>query len=314
MKTTRLIGRRWKYSNVCSWPILIGRGLDLNFFWVTASYKSFHRDFYNFYELIKWKQRRFCVCTRNCLLCSCQSSGKEIERKKFLNGGNAEKIRQGVNERMTSEKGCIVFKNIIRICLTVMVWYITIVVIIAERFHLFPYRTQKLSFLTPKVLVGTLTGRIGHRHFPSFCRLLDKNNRKYCSLAQSVEHRTVNPSVVSSSLTGAAIMAVQKSCHCKKSEYLCKILAFFCLKLHNYWIIVEIIQSKNRAKCCKNTAVISRRVRLELTTFVFLGNRRIIYSKWKVSLILFQGDLYCLVGKFRQTSAFCRITQVFYNK
>ena len=85
------------------------------------------------------------------------------------------------------------------------VWYITIVVIIAERFHLFPYRTQKLSFLTPKVLVGTLTGRIGHRHFPSFCRLFDKNNRKYCSLAQSVEHRTVNPSVVSSSLTGAAI-------------------------------------------------------------------------------------------------------------
>ena len=82
---------------------------------------------------------------------------------------------------------------------------ITIAAIMAERFHLFPYRTQKLSFLTPKVLVGTLTGRIGHRHFPSFCRLLDKNNRKYCSLAQSVEHRTVNPSVVSSSLTGAAI-------------------------------------------------------------------------------------------------------------
>ena len=35
----------------------------------------------------------------------------------------------------------------------------------AERFHLFPYRTQKLSFLTPKVLAGTLAGRIGHRHF-----------------------------------------------------------------------------------------------------------------------------------------------------
>ena len=35
----------------------------------------------------------------------------------------------------------------------------------AERFHLFPYRTQKLSFLTPKVLAGTPAGRIGHRHF-----------------------------------------------------------------------------------------------------------------------------------------------------
>ena len=43
------------------------------------------------------KTRRFCVCTRNCLLCSCQSSGKEIERKKFLNGGDAVKIRKGVN-------------------------------------------------------------------------------------------------------------------------------------------------------------------------------------------------------------------------
>ena len=50
----------------------------------------------------------------------------------------------------------------------------------AERTHLFPFRTQKLSFLAPKVLVGTLTGRIGHRHFsittrvilgPFFCAL-----------------------------------------------------------------------------------------------------------------------------------------------
>ena len=108
------------------------------------------------------------------------------------------------------------------------VWYITIVVIIAERFHLFPYRTQKLSFLTPKVLVGTLTGRIGHRHFPSFCRLFDKNNRKYCSLAQSVEHRTVNPSVVSSSLTGAAIFVVRKSYKTQKAQDLVGLVLFCC--------------------------------------------------------------------------------------
>ena len=31
------------------------------------------------------------------------------------------------------------------------------------------------------------------------------------------------------------------------------------------------MQPKNGAKCCKNTAVISRRVRLELTTFDFNG-------------------------------------------
>ena len=34
----------------------------------------------------------------------------------------------------------------------------------AERIHLFPYRTQKLSSLAPKVLSGRLLGRIGHRH------------------------------------------------------------------------------------------------------------------------------------------------------
>ena len=36
-------------------------------------------------------------------------------------------------------------------------------------------------------------------------RLFGDGQSKNCSLAQSVEHRTVNPSVVSSSLTGAAI-------------------------------------------------------------------------------------------------------------
>ena len=45
---------------------------------------------------------------------------------------------------------------------------ITIAVIMAERIHLFPFRTQKLSFLTPKVLSGTPLGRIGHRRFSVF--------------------------------------------------------------------------------------------------------------------------------------------------
>ena len=62
----------------------------------------------------------------------------------------------------------------------------------AERSHLFPYRTQKLSSLTPMVL-RLDRGRVGN------CRLF------YCSLAQSVEHAAVNRGVVSSSLTGAAI-------------------------------------------------------------------------------------------------------------
>ena len=39
--------------------------------------------------------------------------------------------------------------------------YIAIAVTIAERIHLFSYRTQKLSSLTPKVLRGYPRGRIG---------------------------------------------------------------------------------------------------------------------------------------------------------
>ncbi len=32
--------------------------------------------------------------------------------------------------------------------------YITVAVMMAKRFHLFPFRTQKLSSFTPKVLAG----------------------------------------------------------------------------------------------------------------------------------------------------------------
>ena len=97
---------------------------------------------------------------------------------------------------------------------------ITIAAIMAERFHLFPFRTQKLSFLTPKVLCGTPLGRIGHRRFSVlFDRCNSKRRSEYCSLAQSVEHRTVNPSVVSSSLTGAAISGIQKRYFCEKVRF-----------------------------------------------------------------------------------------------
>ena len=48
--------------------------------------------------------------------------------------------------------------------------YIAIAVTTARRIHLFSSRTQKLSFATPKVLVGQLTGRIGS------CRIQLRNN------------------------------------------------------------------------------------------------------------------------------------------
>ena len=51
------------------------------------------------------------------------------------------------------------------------------------------------------------------------------------------------------------------------------------------------MQPKNGAKCCKNTAVISRRVRLELTTFVFNGLEYCFILNRSLP-ILFQGGFY----------------------
>ena len=65
-------------------------------------------------------------------------------------------------------------------------------VAIARRIHLFPFRTQKLSFFTPKVVGGKLPARLGSRH-------------AYSGLAQLVEHLTVNQGVVSSSLTSGVL-------------------------------------------------------------------------------------------------------------
>ena len=56
--------------------------------------------------------------------------------------------------------------NLVYILWRLVADYITIVVTIAWRIHLFSFRTQKLSFSAPKVLVGWLTGRIGRCHIP----------------------------------------------------------------------------------------------------------------------------------------------------
>ena len=50
--------------------------------------------------------------------------------------------------------------------------YITIVVTIALRIHLFSFRTQKLSSAAPKVLDGQPSGRIGCCHIPQKARLI----------------------------------------------------------------------------------------------------------------------------------------------
>ena len=60
------------------------------------------------------------------------------------------------------------------------------------RVHPFPSRTRKLSSLVPKILGWRRPGKIGRRQ------------HLYSSLAQSVEHLTVNQGVVGSSPTGGA--------------------------------------------------------------------------------------------------------------
>ena len=144
----RLIGRECKCSNVLSWPILIGRGLDLKEL-RESDLNEIESRRNNFYELNLWKDLKL----KRVLLCSCQ----------FLEEEN---------------------------------W--TIVVTIARRIHLFPFRTQKLSFSTPKVVNGTLFARIGSCHFHSW-------------LAQSVERSAVNRNVVGSSPTSGAIIADEKA-------------------------------------------------------------------------------------------------------
>ena len=65
------------------------------------------------------------------------------------------------------------------------------------------------------------------------------------------------------------------------------------------------MQSKNRAKCCQNTAVISRRVRLELTTFDFNGLEYCFILKEDFNMIR---DVLAMRNQF------FIITQVFYSK
>ena len=104
----------------------------------------------------------FCRTYDFCLLCSCQSSEKKIEKKRILVlfGLSGERYEEAKERGLTLS----IFMRKLSEEQDGSV-DITIAAIMAERFHLFPFRTQKLSFLTPKVLCGTPLGRIGHRRF-----------------------------------------------------------------------------------------------------------------------------------------------------
>ena len=139
----RLIGRRCKCGNAFSWPILIGRGLDL----ITMRSKLFNMD-----RIFLQKRNDYDFTSRETSLET--NKVKVAFRKSFLGYAVVSLPREDKQQE--------IFISIYSAWKSVIY---TIVVIIAERSHLFPFRTQKLSSPAPKVLVGSLTGRIGRRHF-----------------------------------------------------------------------------------------------------------------------------------------------------
>ena len=105
--------------------------------------------------------------------------------------------------------------NLVYILWRLVADYIAIVVTIAWRIHLFSFRTQKLSFSAPKVLVGWLTGRIGRCHII----FLDSS---------AAEHPAVNRRVVGSNPTRGAIFVVRKSYKTEKAQDLVGLVLFCC--------------------------------------------------------------------------------------
>ena len=133
-------------------------------------YKIFYEIFFlQFLRTLKSHLRldikMFCRTYDFCLLCSCQSSEKKIEKKRILVlfGLSGERYEEAKERGLTL---CIFMRKLSEEQDGSV--DITIAAIMAERFHLFPFRTQKLSFLTPKVLSGTPLGRIGHCRFSFF--------------------------------------------------------------------------------------------------------------------------------------------------
>ena len=96
--------------------------------------------------------------------------------------------------------------------------------VFSQRVHLFPFRTQKLSSAEATILAWRRAGKIAHcQHrtaklnislavsFIYTVRLISKPTEVYSSLAQSVEHLTVNQGVAGSSPAGGAKKSLTQS-------------------------------------------------------------------------------------------------------
>ena len=81
-------------------------------------------------------------------------------------------------------------------------------------------------------------------------------NRPYSSLAQSVEHLTVNQGVTGSSPVGGAIFHSAKSCQWIKKRDLFKSRLFYCQKTHIISVYSKILYRKSWTKMFHFRAVI----------------------------------------------------------
>ena len=142
------------------------------------------------------------------------------------------------------------------------------------RFHLFPFRTQKLSSIALKVLCWQRHGRIRS------CRI------QLFLVSSAVEHPAVNRRVVGSNPTRGAIFVVRKSYNSQKAQDT-QYLVLFC-----YYILCFCRWTKS----LNLTAAFRRffqKTGLELTTYRFCSigyyNFIIIFKREQV----FRFSLFC---------------------
>ena len=156
----RLIGRRCKHGDVFSLPVLIGRGLDLHTLLCLASHTLLFVQFSGFdlkiksarnaplAQLVEQLTLNQWVLGSSPRWCTKRPVGQAVKTPPS-HGGDGSSILP----RVTNEKRI----NTVSRAKSVQM---------AMRFHLFPFRTQKLSSYTPKILRWQRLGKIGLRRHP----------------------------------------------------------------------------------------------------------------------------------------------------
>ena len=163
LKDDEEIGQRWKCSNVWRLLVLIGRGLDLR------ERERGQREYW------KTGQGQTEIAGREAL---CGFEGARKGAREAEAPGRGRKRRSGARAKEGSKP---------------------FPVAMARGFHLFPFRTQQLSLLAPKVLGWTRPGRLGRCRNPNagifdsrfFCEKCGDIAAKGAAMACTLQKETV---------------------------------------------------------------------------------------------------------------------------